>query len=55
MYGKPEFFPTLFLFCESPFLLTQNTHLLRLLVIQSVEVFPSTKQFPATPAGCPTI
>lgn len=26
MYGKSEFFPTLFLFCESPFLLTQNTH-----------------------------
>lgn len=49
--SSPLSFFSVSLLSYSPKILT----LLRLLVIQSVEVFPSTKQFPATPAGCPTI
>lgn len=52
--GKTQFFPTVFLSCKSPSLLTEHTSLLILLVTEC-EGFPYTKQVSVTPAGCPTI
>lgn len=51
---KTQFSTCVFLSSVS-LLLTQNTSLLTLLVIECAEILPYARQFSATPAGCLTI